>query len=399
MTVEINFSFINVSDSQEALRAVLRPFEEENRVQVNLIEMDWANAWASLSKYALDRRGADISEIGSTWLSSLVDMNALHPFSLPEGVEGGALGSFLPQVWDGVLFNKYFYAMPWFCDVRLLYYRRDWLEKVNLSPDHAFSSLDSLCHTLETLRQAGFPNVWAVPTRRDAQNVHLISSWVWGFGGDFCSPDGKKLVLDQPKATQGLSRYFEMTRFMRDYAPDISDAHLQEMFLQGQLAVFPSGLWLAMRGIESLAPQLAEKWGIAPMPGVPFVGGTHLVMWKHSTKRDIAEALLAHLASAPVQARLYPHRLLLPSNRALLESHRGDNPVFDAGFQALKTGRRLPAQPLWAKVEDRLIAELNGIWADILDIPIGEIQDGTIQEIVDTRIRLLVRRLNQVLAS
>lgn len=401
MTIEISLSVMNMLQTETKLRAALDAFEQERGVHINLTVLEWQDGWAELSRYAANEKGPDISEIGSTWLPSLVSMNALWPLSVYEQNLLGGDQTFFPRAWQGVMLKEHAYAVPWFCDSRLLYYRRDLLAKINKTPEQAFASIDDLVATLEAMRQAGIPNLWGVPNARHANNIHIASSWIWGNGGDFFSPDGKKLILDQPEALQGLVKYFETTRYSSVHIPDINDQDLINWFIDGKVAVVPSGPWLGTTYLENAIPEVAQNWGVVPMPGVSFVGGVHLVLWRHSRKRDIAFELLQYLTSEQVQKDLHLERTFLPANQKALEAELAhDTLVTSVSLESLRRGRSFPLVPVWSKVEDRLIAEFNGIWADILALPLEEAaRPGVIRKIVEARVELFVRRLNLAISG
>lgn len=399
MTTELTISIMNMGRGDEKLRAALAAFEEQHDVRVNLVFLEWTEGWPELSRYVAAEKGPDISEIGSTWLPSLVSMNALVPFSLPELSALGGEEIFFPRAWQGVVWKDRAYAMPWFCDARLLFYRQDLLQKANISPERAFSSPDSFYETLETLHKAGIPNLWAIPTWRHANNVHLISSWIWGYGGDFMSADGKKLVLDQPAALHGITRYFETTRFMSgERVAGTTDPDLVERFIQGQTAILPSGPWVVTGDIQRATSEVRQGWNLTSLPGGSFVGGSHLVVWRYSRKRDLAIKLLSYLASEKAQADLYAERHMLPANQKALQAQK-DLEHIDEIVNVLKTGRTFPNLSVWSRIEERLVAELNGIWADVLAMPAEDISYEAVREIVDVRITSAVRRLNLAISA
>lgn len=400
MAIELHLSVMNMERGEEKLNAALDAFGAEHDVSVKLSQLDWAEGWGELSRYAANEKSPDVSEVGSTWLPGLVAMNAAPPFFASElaQVENGDI--FFKRAWQGVFIKDRAYSIPWFCDARLLYYRRDLLEKLNLAPEQAFSSPDAFYDTLNQMHQAGIPKPWALPTLRYVNNVHMVASWIWGYGGDFVSPDGKKVILDQPEALHGIARYYETIRFMDDelLAAGISDNHLQDLYLQGQLSMFPSGPWMATGSIQRGSALVQENWAVSPMPGASFVGGTQLMIWRYSRKRDLALKLVQYLTSEAVQSEVFVERNMLPANERALDA-RQDMKHIQHIMTALRTGKTFPALSYWSKLEDRLVAELNGIWADVLSIPAGGISYDEIRKIVDSRVPAFVRRFNLAISS
>ena len=75
------------------IKPTLEQFEAETNVHVNITVLEWDTAWSEILKTALYQHGPDISEIGSTWVSSLVGMNSLRSFSNEELTVLGAISS------------------------------------------------------------------------------------------------------------------------------------------------------------------------------------------------------------------------------------------------------------------------------------------------------------------
>ena len=193
------------------LRPLLDEFEAEQRVHVRLRVLSWDTAWADLLKVALYQYGPDVSEIGSTWLSSFVTMDALQPFTGPGAPAARDPSIFVPSLWQcGMLAQRAGepampWAIPWWADTRIIYYRRDILERAGVDPARAaFGSPQGLAQTLARLEAAGVPIPWVVPTHQSRMTIHNVASWVWGAGGDFVAADGRRVLFDQPEAQQGI---------------------------------------------------------------------------------------------------------------------------------------------------------------------------------------------------
>ena len=86
----------------EEARALLTQFEQDTHIEVNLRVLEWRDAWAELVRVALYNDGPHISEIGNTWLSEFISMNALRPFVGMEVSRLGGAQQFLPSAWHSV---------------------------------------------------------------------------------------------------------------------------------------------------------------------------------------------------------------------------------------------------------------------------------------------------------
>ncbi|MBN1659821.1 MAG: extracellular solute-binding protein [Anaerolineae bacterium] len=346
----------------------LPSFEARQHVQVHVQHMDWDGAWDRLLRVALDGQGPDVSEIGSTWLGSLVDMNALRP------VEGasqtlGDLEHFFPAARWAITRpgDRRVWAVPFLTDTRVVYYRRDWLKEAGVDEAAAFQSPASLAATLDRLQSCGFAVPWAMPTRgRDV--VYTAASFIWAAGGRFRTQDGRQFRLGEPEALAGLCTFFDLHRFLAPPAQGLDVVGMDALFRQGQAAAVLSGPWL-------LATLSQDAWseadvGIAPVPGVPFIGGTHLVIWQHARYELKIAKLMQYLTGPEVQRRCLREMGNLPARVDVLndEPYAGD-PRYQAFAHSLKSGRVLTVSYRWAAVEKRLVDMLSRLWSDLVANP------------------------------
>ena len=173
-------------DTLSKLRPRLDRFGIRNDVRIDARVLEWEDAWPELVKVALYGHGPVVSEMGSTWMGSLVSMNVLKPFSARELDAHGGASAFLPSVWQPGLRagSGDVWALPWLAYARFIFYRRDLLEKAGIDERAAFRSSQELSRTLERLKECGAAAApWCVPTRSSRDTLHNIASWVWDAGG------------------------------------------------------------------------------------------------------------------------------------------------------------------------------------------------------------------------
>ena len=355
-------------DIESDMRALLEDFERESHAQVKLTILPWDTGWSELVKYALYGNGPDVSEIGSTWMPSLVGMASLEPVSSAQLALLGGEDAFLRSIWQSAFIDKKLYGIPWFTDTRLIYYRRDLFAKAGLDPVWVFESAQNLDAAVEALKNVSLATPWMVPTTKSTQNMHIVSPWVWGAGGDFLSPDGTSVIFDQPEALDGFCRYFRLARYLKtDERLGVSE--VQSSFYFEKAAMVVSGSWMGMKSIPLRAtPTVRDNYGVTALPGVPFVGGSDLVIWKHTKKPELARKLVEYLAYADVQRGFYKTALMFPTRMDVLNSDLDTgNGVWNASVAALHRGRCFPAVRLWGKLEEAVSTELGNIWAEIAD--------------------------------
>ena len=347
----------------------LEQFEAETNAHVNLTVLEWDTAWSEVLKTALYRHGPDISEMGSTWVSSLVGMNSLRPFSIEELTALGGPGNFIPSLWDSgkLAGEKRVWAIPWLGYTRVIYYRRDLLEKAGIDEKTAFQTHAQLVKTLTRLQEMGGCTPWGVPTHQSQDSLHNLASWVWNAGGDFISGDGRKILFHKEKAIAGMKAYFDLYRFLNK--EDIDPENPETGFRQGKTAVIAGEPQLWPNQVlhsPDVAPEVPIYIAAAPIPGVPFVGSSHLVVWKHTRNERITLQLIKHLTGLKTQLAYTPISGLLPVRQEVLDAPPySEQPIFQVLSQSLKSGHTFQSIPLWGLVENKLNLILDRVWEDI----------------------------------
>jgi multiple sugar transport system substrate-binding protein len=382
----------------EEVRGLLNQFEQDTHTEVNLRVLEWRAAWAELVRVALYNDGPHVSEIGNTWLSEFISMNALRPFVGMEVTRLGGAQQFLASAWQSVtpvVASKtavMMWAAPWLADMRLIHYRQDLFEQAGVDPQTAFQTPPALLAACEQLRAAGISQPVVLPSRQSRMTLHNLAAWVWGSGGDFTSPDGKKVVFVTTQAKAGLYAYFDLARYMPPAMPHHDEYQSDAAFLRGEAALTISGPWLhrAPDTLPAAAPHMRQ----ALPPGTPYIGGSHLVIWKHTRYVDQALTLIRYLNSVDAQAHLVQTSGLFPTRPEVLarEPFRSD-PFYQMAAEGLKVGRAFPTFALWGLVENKLAEAFTAIWDDILSDPAADIH-----AIVDAHLDDTAQRLNSTLS-
>ncbi|MBN1260003.1 MAG: extracellular solute-binding protein [Anaerolineae bacterium] len=387
---ELEFWVMSV-DSPEAtgLQAALAEFERQSGIRVNLRIMDWDHAWSHLVRAAIYGKGPDVAEIGSSWLRDFVGMEELHPFSSAQFRLFGEPAEFIPALSRSVLPADLgqVWAVPWLAEARLLFYRRDWLEDAGIEEATAFESLDALERTLAALQAQGVAIPWVVPMLRTSVLLHNAAVWVWSAGGRFLSDDGRRVLFNQPRARRGLTAHFRLARYMPAEACNLSAEQTDALFCEGRAAATLGGPWILHD--PRLPSVLLPRVGVTLPPGIPIVGGSHLVIWRPSARKLEAHALIQYLTGVPFLRTYAPQAGLFPAKPAALQpdlyrSHR----LFCDLAGEFDTAQSFQPVPLWGLTEDRLVTTLADIWRDVVRTP-----DLDLDALLDRHLTPLARNL------
>ena len=390
--VELEFSMMTRGpDTLGIVQAALKPFEAKNHIQVHVNLQTWESSWTDLVKAALYGHGPDVSEIGSTWVGNLMVMNALRPFGAADIAALGSPESFFASVWrSGQAGSDIQWAIPWLVDTRVIYYRRDLLRKAGVDATTAFDTPALMTQALERLRGSGVEMPWVMLTNLTLVTLHNLASWVWNAGGDFLSADGKSVLFDRPEAMAGMAAYFGLYRYFASKAANLGTEATDLMFQEGRVAATLSGPWAWMRRLAD--PEMTANTGLT-LPCIPFIGGSHLVVWQHAHQSTAALELIQYLTSPAVQVKLWPGCGLFPARADVSNmAPFGEAPLKQLADRLREAGRAFPSFSMWGLVEDKLKVVLHKIWGDILAVP-----EPDVEAILHRHIDPLAQRLNTTL--
>lgn len=400
---EIELSAMNISAFIETQGDLLSHFTSEYHTNAKINRVDWNDAWNLLVRSGLNGQGPDVSEIGSTWLGGLQSMDALRPFTSNEASIMGGAQAFQPAVWHACQFGRenQLYAIPFVLDVRVVLYRRDWLQKAGVDETIAFSDADHFADTLRRVRAAGHPSPFAMPTSHSLTRlIHDLACWVWSAGGEIRSNDGRRMLLMESAGRVGMQSYFAMNEFLSPETQGLAEQEVFQTFSQGKCAVAvvsERGYLGILAESVTTHPEVRENTGMAMLMRSPFVGGTGLAIWRYSHNYEDALKLVQYLTSADAWKILNQDDFPFTSSRIDILEHSkiAKTPFYSALQKSLEHGRSFQSGYRWSGVESRLVAVIENLWGDLRANP-----ELNIQHEIEERFSAVCTRLEQtILAS
>src|SRR5687767_2510447 len=377
--MELNFLTIaDVAEDLQPLRAVLAPFERDTHIQLSLRRVSWERAWQTLVLDAMEGKGPHVSQIGSTWGATMAMLDALRVFSSADVSSVGGQQSFLPSAWETVkLANRpQVWAVPWSIYTFVLYYRKDILDKAGLDAGQAFVKPEAMYDTFTQLSNAGVVP-WAFPTLHPyADLVHIASSWARANAGDFMSADGREPLFAKSEASAGLINFFQLFSFIPPSLRGLSVEACTQAFARGDTAVLVGGVEVGSDLLESpyASQEMRDNFAVTTLPGVPWIGGDHLVIWKNVLSdpehEKAALDLVRFLSTKETQVKFFEAENVLPARVDAYDELTFPLETTAAAVQKiLKTGRPHPPLRLWRRIEAFLDEMLLDIGSSVLRQP------------------------------
>src|SRR5512134_658568 len=320
----MELNFLTIADTPEdlqPLRMLLGTLEREMQLRISLRRVSWEPAWQALLMDAVEGKGPHVSQIGSTWVATMAMLDALRVFNADDVSAVGGAPCFLPAAWNSVkLANRpEVWAIPWSVYTFVLYYRRDMLAKADIDPATAFANTAAMRETFAKLSKQGIAP-WAFPSLHPYPDlVHIASSWARANNSDFLSENGREPLFAQPEASAGLMDFFELFPFIPLALRGLNVDACMQAFARGDVATFIGGVETGNDLMESpyASQEMRENVAVTTIPGVPWIGGDHLVVWKNvladAGREKAALDLVKYLSQRETQIQLFNLENVLPA--------------------------------------------------------------------------------------
>jgi multiple sugar transport system substrate-binding protein len=374
----LDFSIILDAESDyQTILGLMSAFKRETGVDVNIKRMEWGDAWAQLIGIATQGHGADVSHVGSTWVSSLMTMNALRPIPAHIVNKIGGEQAFVHSTWSSVIGeeDRHAYGIPLSAYVYIIAYRKDLLEKAGLNGSSAFATPHALEETVSRIENLHtVEHAFLMPIVPPPFNdlVHMAASWIWSSGGHIMDNRGKQVLFNSPAALTGLKSFIKLMRRTpnQDYfgADQCMDA-----LMQGKTAAVITDARALNTAIRNKIPNI-ENIGAASLMSIPWSGGGSVVIWRHThgypDRLEASYKLVEFLARKHTMLELASNSYTLPSRTdALDELFPPEHALRPVMLQLISTGRSYRPIALWHRIEHQFGIELGTVTRQIMNDP------------------------------
>jgi ABC-type glycerol-3-phosphate transport system substrate-binding protein len=273
-----------------------------------------------------------------------------------------ATNEFFPATIEANRWNGSLFALPWFVDVAMLYWRTDLLD----AAPSTFEEFSTVVARAQRQHNLPFGFVWSGARYEGLVTVFL--EYLHGFGGRFVDAAGR-VAVDSDAGVRALTALRDSIYRDRISPPDVLAWQEEETRF-----AFQSGRAVAMRNWPYAYPLLADpasrvagRFGVGLMPhaaagmSVATLGGQQLAINARSRHPQAAYELVEHLTS-PEQtlerARIageYPPRPALYDGKAL--AALGAPP--DQTRRIIEHAVPRPVTPVYAELSELLQVHLH----------------------------------------
>ncbi len=280
-------------------------------------------------------------------------------------LENDARAHFFPGPMEAVTFNGAVYAVPWYIDAGVLYYRKDLLGKYGFTPPKTWYELVHIAQAITSREPGVYGFVWQ--GKQYEGLVCNVLEFIWSNGGDVLRD--RTAVINSRENRAALS-------FMRDLiikykvTPPLVTTAMEEptrhIFGNGR-AVFMRNWPYAWELFEQETSPIRGKVGVSVLPAFPghapasALGGWQLGVNRFSSQPEAAESLVRFLTSPAIQKQMAltvgykPTRVALYNDPELLR----DQPFLADLYKVYMAARPRPVTPYYMMITQVLQPEFS----------------------------------------
>jgi multiple sugar transport system substrate-binding protein len=258
--------------------------------------------------------------------------------------------------------NDRLYALPWFVDVGMLYWRTDLMDR----PPASMAALEA---EARGAMADGTPFGFVWQGARYEGLVTVFTEFLGAFGGGIVDGDGR-VTVDGPAAVRALTamRQQVTSGLVPEAALTWQEEQTRFAFESGQAAFMRNWPYAVPLLEDAAESRVAGRFAVAPMPAAPggtpsaALGGSQLAVNAYSDQPEDAYALIEFLL-APEQvlerARLvgqYPPLRALYGTPALGEALRADTAAL---ADIIEAATPRPVTPVYSQLSEVLQIALH----------------------------------------
>lgn len=361
----VTIDFWAMGREGELVRELTEAFERENPdVRVRVQQVPWSAAHEKLlTAYAGDAM-PDVVQLGNTWVPEFVALDAIAEL---DGWIDASPSLARADFFEGILetneIDGHLWAVPWYVDTRLLFYRSDLLERLDREPPRSWTEWREVMAEID---RAVDPDADAIllPTNEWAPIVILALQ----LDAELLRGDAECGNFRSPAFREALAFYMSMFEDgLASRAASGQISNLYQEFANGRFSMLISGPWNLGEFGRRLPAPMQDAWATAPMPspdgsypGVSLAGGASLAVHRRSEHPEAAWRLIEFLSATPWQIRFHRSSGNLPARTAAWDDPvLSDNPRTRAFLQQLSRLRSTPKIPEWEQIASALIRRLE----------------------------------------
>lgn len=368
--VTIVFKHGKIAGDPEIFRSLLRRFEDEHPGILIKDETLPASTDQQHQFYVISLEGRssefDVLSMDVIWVQEFARAGWIRDLShlLPAEERDG----FFPGPMAAVTYDETVYAIPWYIDAGLLYYRKDLLKKYSLGPPRTWDELVQTARTIldaeEDPQLRGF--VW-----QGKQYEGLICNvleYVWSAGGRVLNDQGRVILAGEAgeRALTFMRDLIERHGISPAMVTTADEEATRRIFGEGR-AVFLRNWPYAWNLFEKPGSRIQGKVGVTTLPSfaghstAATLGGWQLGINRYSLHPEASEAFIRYMTSPAIQLEMAIRIGYKPPRKSLYRDPdlMAAQPFITGLYDVFLSARPRPVSPYYLMLSQIMQSEFS----------------------------------------
>jgi len=330
----------------------------------------------TLQKIQAAKLAGNLPDVAVTEISSVPVLGALGAAQpLDELIASAGGKQFLERFWPSMLlncrYNAKVYAVPFQRSTPVMYYNKDAFAEVGLDPEKPPLTWQELANAAQKLTGHDADRVtrWGLELPLEAFNWFYYAL-VYANGGEVLTPDGSKVLWDQPKGIEALQFWHDLVNKYKSTPAYTPWSDGPQEFVAGKAAM----IWHSTGSQAFMRQHVKFRWGLGRIPkntqfGPPSGGGNLILYATDPARRAAAWTFITWMSDAPQAARWSIASGYLATNIASwdlpeMQTLVKERPEVLVTKEQLKDAKVEPASPKYAPARDILNALIKDVLAN-----------------------------------
>ncbi len=354
----ITLSFWAMGVEGENVSKLIPEFEKRYpNIKVKVQQVPWTAAHEKLITAFASGTLPDIFQLGNTWIPEFVALNSLEP--LNNYIKNSNIvkpENYFEGIWATNEIDSVVYGIPWYVDTRVLFYRKDILQKAGYNePPKTWNELYDVSKKIKAIYPKEKKYAIFIPTNEWAHFVIFglqANSKLLKMNNQYGDFSGKEFK----QAFIFLSKFYD-----EGLAPigmtEVSNIY--QAFTEGFFAMYITGPWNVTEMKNRLPKNMQDKWMTSPLPslnqndypGISLAGGASFVINNKSKHKLEAWKWIEFLSEKETQIKFYKLVSSLPSVKTAWEDSSIVNNIYlKAFYEQLQKVVPTPKVPEWEQI-------------------------------------------------
>jgi trehalose/maltose transport system substrate-binding protein len=310
--------------------------------------------------------GFDVMMLDCIWVPEFARAGWI--LDLTAGVTQDELAAHFPSAVQAGTYRGRTWALPWFMNVGLLYYRSDLLGRYGFKPPETYVAMLEQIRVIRAGEKSRKLEGYLWQGKQYEGLVVNVLEGLWADGTTLVGEDGR--IFPDPERAEQVLRFMRMlidTGASPGWVTAGDEEVTRRAFGNGE-AIFLRSWPYAVDMFEKPGSPVRGKVGLAPLPSHEAgrrapgsTGGAHLAITRHTRHPAEALELARFLTSAPAQRAMTASGATKPTRMALYHDAElvRASPNLPRIHDLTLAGRSRPVTPYYVMISTTLQPELS----------------------------------------